>query len=52
MSVITCLSLANGTWAYLFAFQDVFTKYVVGWQVRVDIPESLFTSALHRALLA
>ncbi len=48
----TYLPLANGHWAYLCAFQDVCTKYVMGWQVRADMPEALATSALQRALLA
>ena len=52
VSGITYLPLANGTWAYLCAFQDVCTKHVVGWQVRADMPESLVTSALQRSLLA
>ena len=43
-----------GHWqlAYLCAFQDRYTKHVVGWQVRADMPEALVTSALQRALLA
>ena len=52
VSDTTYLPLANGTWAYLCAFQDVGTKQVVGWQVRADMPEALVTSALQRALLA
>ena len=51
-SDITCLPLASGAWAYLCAFQDLCTKHVVGWQVRADMPETLVTSALQRALLA
>ena len=49
---ITCLPLADGTRAYLCAFQDACTKHVVGWQVRADMSEALVTSALQRALLA
>ena len=48
----TYLPLAPGTWAYWCAFQDGCTTHVVGWQVRADMPEALFTSALQRALLA
>lgn len=29
-SDITCLPLANGEWAYLYAYQDVVSKQVVG----------------------
>ena len=48
----TYLPLANGTWAYICAFQGGCTKHVVGWQVRANMPEALVTSALQRALLA
>ena len=48
----TYLPLASGAWAYLCAFQDSFTRQVVGWQVRETMPEELVTSALRRALLA
>ena len=51
-SDIMYLPLANGNWAYLCAFQDACTKYVVGWQVRADMSEVLVTGALQRALLA
>jgi hypothetical protein len=30
VSDITCLPLASGAWAYLCAFQDLYTKHVVG----------------------
>jgi transposase InsO family protein len=49
---ITYLPLRNGCWAYLAAFQDVYTKRVVGWQVLGTMPEELVVSALRRALLS
>jgi len=52
VSDITYLPLASGAWVYCCAFQDVYTKQVVGWQVRADMPEALVTTALQRALLA
>ena len=52
VSDITYLPLASGAWAYLCAFQDSFTRQVVGWQVRETMPEELVLSALRRALLA
>ena len=52
VSDITYLPLASGAWAYLCAFQDSFTRQVVGWQVLGTMPEELVTSALRRALLA
>lgn len=44
--------LASGQWAYLCAFQDAYTRQVVGWQVLATMPEELVTSTLRRALLA
>ncbi|MDF7815373.1 IS3 family transposase [Hymenobacter sp. YC55] len=52
VSDITYLPLQNGSWAYLAAFQDVYTKRVVGWQVLGSMPEQLVTTALHRVLLS
>ena len=49
---ITYLPLQNGAWAYLAAFQDVYTKRMVGWQVLGSMPEELVTTALRRALLS
>jgi putative transposase len=52
VSDITYLPLASGNWVYLCAFQDSFTRQVVGWHVMATMPEELITSALRRALLA
>ncbi|OGX92138.1 DDE-type integrase/transposase/recombinase [Hymenobacter coccineus] len=52
VSDITDLPLASGQRAYCFAFQDVCTKQVVGWQVRADTPGARVTAASQRALLA
>ena len=52
VSDITYLPLANGSWAYLCAFQDMASKQVVGWHVMATMPEELATTALQRALLA
>lgn len=46
VSDITYLPLASGQWAYLCAFQDAFTRQVVGWRVLDTIPEELVTNAL------
>ena len=51
VSDITYLPLANGTWAYLCAFQDMASKFVVGWHVLGAMPEALVATALRRALL-
>ena len=52
VSDITYLPLADGTWAYLCAFQDVASKQVPGWHVAASMPEELVTTALQRAFLA
>ena len=52
VSDITYLPLANGSWAYLCAFQDACTKHVVGWHVAATMPEELVTTALQRAFFA
>jgi putative transposase len=37
----TYLPLVSGQWVYLCAFQDAYTRQVVGWQVLATIPEEL-----------
>ena len=48
----TYLPLADGTWAYLCAFQDGASKQVPGWHVAATMPEELVATALQRAFLA
>lgn len=48
----TYLLLASGDWAYLCAFQDSFTRQVVGWPIMATMPEELLATALRRAPLA
>lgn len=48
----TYLPLASGNWVYLCAFQDSFTRQVVGWHVMAAMPEELITTALRHALVA
>jgi putative transposase len=45
----TYLPLANGEWAYLYAYQDMVSKQVLGWQVMATMPEELIATALQRA---
>ncbi|MDJ0367613.1 IS3 family transposase [Hymenobacter sp. H14-R3] len=52
VSDITYLPLADGAWAYLYAFQDMASKQVLGWHVAATMPEELVTTALQRAFLA
>ena len=42
----TYLPFADGTWAYLCAFQGVASKQVLGWYVAATMPEELVTTAL------
>jgi putative transposase len=52
ISNITYLPLANWTWAYLCAYQDMASKLVVGWHVMATIAEELITKSLQRAFWA
>lgn len=52
VSNVTYLPLASGQGAHLCAFQDAYTRQVVGWRVLDAMPEELVTSALRQALLA
>ena len=52
VSDITHLPLANGTWTYLCAFQDGYTKHVMGWHVGTTMPQELVTTALQGAFFA
>ena len=47
---ITYRPLADGSWAYLAAYRDVFRRRVVGWHVMATMPEELVRTALQRAL--
>lgn len=51
-SDIAYLPLVCGQWVYYCACQNIWTKQVVDWQVRADMPEALITTALQQALLA
>ena len=49
MSDITYLPLVNGTWTYLYAFQNGCIKYVVGWHVGLmafSFDEKVFSAYL------
>jgi len=52
VSDITYLPLANGEGTYLYAFQGVVNKQMIGWQVGASMPEELVTNALQRAFWA
>ncbi|MDJ1486446.1 IS3 family transposase [Cytophagaceae bacterium YF14B1] len=50
VSDITYLPLANGGFAYLATWIDLFSRYVVGWQVGKTMEEELVIEALQNGL--
>lgn len=51
VSDITYMPLKDGKWAYLSAWQDLFTKKIVGWQLENHMREEMVREPLLRALL-
>ena len=49
-SDITYLPLRDGHWAYLVAFQDVFTRVIVGWALEDNMRSTLVITALQKAI--
>jgi putative transposase len=49
-SDITYLPLRDGNWAYLVAFQDVFTRVIVGWALEDNMCTELIVKALQKAI--
>lgn len=50
VSDITYLPLANGDWAYLATWMDLFSRRIVGWQVDETMEDELVVVPLRRAL--
>jgi transposase InsO family protein len=50
VSDITYLPLANGEWAYLGSWMDLFSRRVVGWRVDDNMEEALILVPLRTAL--
>ena len=50
VSDITYLPLINGDWAYLATWMDLFSRRIVGWQVRETMEDELVILPLRRAL--
>ena len=48
---ITYLPTSNSGWLYLAVWQDLFSRYVVGWQVEEHMREALVISAFRKALM-
>lgn len=47
---ITYVPIENGTFCYLAIMMDLFSRRIVGWQLRSDMTESLVLSALQQAI--
>jgi putative transposase len=47
---ITYIPLAEGRWAYLSVWMDLYSRKVVGWQLENHMKEELVTTALKNAL--
>lgn len=50
VSDLTYLPLTDGSFGYLVVWLDLFSRYVVGWQVEDHMQESLLRGALQKAL--
>ncbi|NJN80543.1 MAG: DDE-type integrase/transposase/recombinase [Anaerolineales bacterium] len=44
------MPLRDGHWAYLVAFQDVFTRVIVGWALEDNMRSTLVIKALQKAI--
>lgn len=51
VSDITYMPLKDGKWAYLSAWQDLYTKKIVGWQLEDNMREEMVREPLLKALL-
>jgi transposase InsO family protein len=47
---ITYLPLAEGRWAYLAVWMDLYSRRIVGWQLENHMREELVTAALKKAM--
>lgn len=51
VSDITYMPLKGGKWAYLSAWQDLYTREIVGWTVADNMREEMVREPLEKALL-
>jgi len=51
VSDITYMPLKDGKWAYLSAWQDLYTREIVGWAVADNMREDMVREPLEKALL-
>lgn len=47
---ITYIPLTDGGWLYLAAWQDMFTRTIVGWELKDHMRTSLVVNALNKAI--
>lgn len=52
VSDITYIGLANGEWAYLTVWMDLFSRRIVSWHLALSMDEDLVITAFKRAALA
>lgn len=48
---ITYLALADGSWAYLAVWMDLFSRMIVGWKIATSLDAVLVIDSLKRAIL-
>jgi len=51
VSDITYMPLEGGKWAYLSAWQDLYTREIVGWELADNMREEMVREPLEKALL-
>jgi putative transposase len=51
VSYITYIMLANGRWAYLAVWMDLWSRLVVGWHLAENMEDTLIITAFRRAAL-
>jgi putative transposase len=51
VSDITYIMLANGRWAYLTVWMDLWSRLVVGWHLAENMEDTLIITAFRRAAL-
>ena len=51
VSDITYIMLANGRWAYLATWMDLWSRLIVGWHLDENMEENLIITAFRRAAL-
>lgn len=48
---ITYLPMADGSWAYLATWMDLFSRLIVGWKISVSLDASLVIQSFEKAMM-